>query len=323
MNEVNTTGNGTGKKIASYLPSPASGFLRRLKNNKLLLAAFLAIVGAIMYWGLIASDRYVSEAHIVVDRTDIQSSATVDFSSLISGGRGHQDMFLLRDHLRSVDMLQKLQASLDLRSHYSDRQRDILSRLWSADASQESFHGHFLSRTSIEVDELAGVLVIKAQAYDAATAQKIAKSLISEGELFLNGMAHQLAREQVIFLEQQVAQSNAKNMAARKSLVAYQNSTGMISPVSQAEALTSITSRFEGQISDLQARRTGMLGYLSATAPDVAQLNLQISALESQLATEKKRLASPTGMTLNRNIEEFQRLEAEALQIAGAADVPR
>lgn len=315
MNEANTTGaNASGKKNANYLPSPVAEFLRRLKNNRLLLATFLAIVGAILYWGLIASDRYVSEAHVVVDRTDIQSSsAAMDFSSLISGGRGHQDMFLLRDHLRSVDMLQKLQASLDLRGHYSDGQRDILSRLWSADASQESLHAYFLTRISIEVDELAGVLVIKAQAYDAATAQKIAKSLISEGELFLNSMAHQLAREQVVFLEQQVAQSNAKSMAARKALIAYQNSTGMISPVSQAESLNSIASRLEGQISDLQARRTGMLGYLSSTAPDVAQLNLQISALESQLATEKKRLASPTGMTLNRNIEEFQRLESEAL----------
>lgn len=320
MSDVNTQANATGKKFADYLPSATFRFFRRLKNNRLLLVAFLAILGAVMYWGLVASDRYVSEAHIVVDRTDIQSSTAVDFRSMISGIGGHQDLFLLRDHLRSVDMLQKLQSSLDLRSHYSDRSRDILSRLWSVNATQESFHEHFLARTSIEVDELVGVLVIRAQAYDAATAQKIAKTLILEGELFLNGMAHQLAREQVVFLEQQVAQSNKKNMVARNALLAYQNSTGMISPISQAETLAAIAARLEGQITDLQARRTGMLGYLSPDAPDVAQLNLQINALQSQMATEKKRLASAGGMTLNRNIEEFQRLEVEA---AFAQDVYR
>jgi capsular polysaccharide transport system permease protein len=288
-----------------------SGWKRYSRRPGLLIAAIVFLAAA-LYWGLIASDRYVSEAHVVVDKTDMQTGTAVDFSSLISGGRSNQDLQLLRDHLRSVDMLGKLQKRLDLRAHYSDWHKDPLSRLWSSNTSQENLHEHYLARTSIEIDDQAGVLVIKAQAYDAETARKIGQALIEEGEAFLNNMAHQLAREQVNFLEQQVAQSNRKALETRQALLAYQNRTGMLSPAAKAESLAAITARFEGQISELKARRAGMLGYLSPDAPDVAQINLQIAALERQAEADQGRLASPKGNTLNRTVEEYQRLETEA-----------
>jgi capsular polysaccharide transport system permease protein len=56
-----------------------------------------------------------------------------------------------------------------------------------------------------------------------------------------------------------------------------------------------------------------MLGYLSASAPDVAQITLQIAAIEGQVRAEKARLTSPKGGTLNRTVEEYQRLEMQTV----------
>ncbi|MBK8386270.1 MAG: hypothetical protein IPL11_11675 [Candidatus Accumulibacter sp.] len=130
---------------------------------------------AILYWGVIASDRYVSEADVVVDRTDVSGGQSIDFSALLTGGgRSVYDLMLMRDHLRSVDMLQKLDARLNLRVHYSDWKRDPLSRMWSEDTEQEFFYKHYLSRVSIELDDAVGVLRIKAQAYNPEMAHAIA-----------------------------------------------------------------------------------------------------------------------------------------------------
>lgn len=284
-----------------------------LTRHPMLWGSVVLTLLAAVYWGLVASDRYVSEAHVVVDRTDLQTSQGMDFATLVTGGRNNHDLQLLRDHLRSVDMLLKLDGQLKLRAHYSDTERDPLSRMWFIDASQEFFHQHFLSRTSIELDEQAGILRIRAQAYDAPMAQTIARGLLREGEAFMNEIAHRLARDQVAFLEQQVAKSGEKALQTRRALLAYQNNSGLISPQAKAETLVAITGRLEGQISELKARRSAMLGYLSANSADVAQLTLQIDALEKQMAQEQARLASPKGGSmLNRQIEEFQRLELEA-----------
>ena len=299
---------------SSTADTPRTSLFSRARRHPLLSAAVLLILLAAVYWCFVASDRYVSESHVVVDRTDFSASQSVDLGSLItgSGGRSQSDMMLLRDHLRSIDMLNKLQARLDLRSHYSDSSRDPLSRMWSATSPQEFFLRHYLRRVSIEMDEMVGVLRIRAQAFDPATAQAIAKALLEEGEAFMNEMGHRLAREQVAFLEQQVAESGERALVARRALLDFQNKTGLISPQAKAESLVAIAARLEGQISELKARKAAMLGYLSPQAPDVAQTDLQIGALERQLAAEQKRLAAPQGSTLNSSVEQYQRLELES-----------
>ena len=62
----------------------------------------------------------------------------------------------------------------------------------------------------------------------------------------------------------------------------------------------------------MKGKREAMLSYLSPKAPDIAQINIEIAALEKQLGQENARLASLEGPALNRTLEEFQLLEMEA-----------
>ncbi|MFZ0256568.1 MAG: chain-length determining protein [Gammaproteobacteria bacterium] len=285
-----------------------------LLRRRTFRASLIASVLAVAYWGIIASDRYVSEAHIVIQRTDLAGGQTMDFGGLLPGvgNVGHSDQLLLRDHLLSVDMLEKLDAKLNLREHFSDTARDPLSRLWHRDTPLERFHRYYLSRVSIEFDEYSGVLVIKTQAYDPETAHAIAALLVEEGERYMNGLAHRLAEEQVAFLEKQVAEMSERAIEARQSVVAFQNQEGLISPQNTAESRSAIIGGLETQLADLQARRTTLLGYLAPQAPGVVEVNLQIGAIEKQIVAEQARLAAPKGQTLNTTIEAFQRLQLAA-----------
>lgn len=276
--------------------------------------AATAIVLAMVYWGLIASNRYVSEASIEIERTDMVGAASLDFGSLLSGvgGGRSKDQLLLREYLRSLDMLKKLDAKLDLRGHYSDSSRDPLSRMWGRERRQEIFHQHYLSRTSIELDEYSGLLLIKVQAYEPQMAKAIADMLVSEGERYMNELGHAVALDQVAFLEKQVAEMGQRAIEARRELLAYQNATGMLSPQALAETLQGTVNRLESQLTDLKARRAALLGYLSPEAPGVVEINLQIQAIEKQIELEQGRLTSPKGKTLNVTVEEYQRLELAA-----------
>jgi capsular polysaccharide transport system permease protein len=284
-----------------------------LVRRRALQMALVAIILAVVYWGAMASDRYVSEAMVVVDRTDLAGGQSMDFASLFTGARNDHELMLMRDHLRSVDMLEKLDTQLNLRAHYSDAARDPISRMWSEDADQEFFHAHFLSRIGVELDSTSGVLRIKAQAYTPAMAQAIASALVAEGEQFMNDIAHRLARDQVTFLEKQVGEMSERVLKSRLTLLDFQNAKGIISPQSAADTLTGIVAQLEGELTQLKASRETMLGYLSPTAPDVAQINFKIGAIEKQLRDEKSRLTSPKGGTLNRLVEEYQRLEMAAI----------
>ncbi|QEP42046.1 chain-length determining protein [Ectothiorhodospiraceae bacterium BW-2] len=280
------------------------------KKNSFRLALIASILVA-TYWAFIASDRYISEAHIVIQRTDMSGGQSVDFSAILTGSSSisNTEQLLLMDYLLSVDMLLLLDEQLDLRHHYSDPAYDIISRMWQADAPIEWFHSHYQDRTLIEFDPEAGILVIQAQAYTPEMAKAIASRLVEDGERYMNLLAHRLAREQVAFLEQQVDERQATALAARQQLLEFQNRNEMVSPEGTVQSLAATINKLEGQLTELNTKRSTMLAYLSRDASAVVEADMQIQSVKEQIAAEKRRLASSSGEALNQTVQEYQSLK--------------
>ena len=273
-------------------------------------AGFMAAF--VIYWGLLAANRYVSESHIVVESLQAPTASSFDLSSVLSGGMQSKDILLLRDYVLSVDMLRALDAKLKLREHYADSY-DLLSRMAAKDVSLEWFHRHYQKRVEAEFDEYSGLLTIRAQAYTPAMAHSIGVALVQEGERFMNELAHRLAREQMAFAEREIAAVSQRLLAARQTLLAFQNRHGLVSPTGTVETLSAVAARLDGELSGLQARRRALESYLTPAASDLVQINSQVRAVEQQLSAERARLASPNGKsTLNRVAEEYDRLLLEA-----------
>lgn len=287
--------------------------IRFWKNNPLLAIALIVTLLSAIYWGIWASNRYVSEAHIFVQRTDLPSGQSMDVSGVLAGvlgGTDHTDQLMLQDYLLSVDMLKRLDAKLKLRDHYSDTSHDIWSRLWRKE--MEWFLRYYQKRVEVYFDDRSGILYVRAEAYDPEMAQKIVQGLVHEGELFMNGQAHVLAGDQVRFLENQVMQMKDKALRARRAVVAYQNRNGLLSPEASAESLAGTLAQLESKRIELEAQRTALASYLVPNHPNIAQLDQQVRAIEKQIAAEKSKLTAPSGKALNLKVEEFQRLELEA-----------
>ncbi len=274
----------------------------------------LTLIGAVLataYWLLIASDRYVSEASVIIRKTDSVAAPTPDLSMLIAGiaAVNRNDQMLLREYLLSVDMLKKLDAELNLKAHYGDWGRDWVSRMWLTD--MEWFHRHYLSRVAIEYDDYAGVLRIKAQAYDSATARAIADTLVREGERYMNQLGHELAQTQVNFLTTQVDLAQLRFQQASQRLLAFQNKKGLLSPQATAESLNVLVAKLEEQRAQLQTQLASLPKNLDRDHPNIVMLRQSLAAVDRQIGEEKAKLANPGGKTLNITMEEFQRLQME------------
>jgi capsular polysaccharide transport system permease protein len=285
------------------------------KQKNIWRAAVALCAGATLYWGVIASDRYVSEADVLIEHTQLGATKSVDLGSLLGGGAGgnnRPDQLMLRSYLLSSDMMKKLDAKLHLRAHFSDHAHDLLSRL-SSSATQEEFHRYYLSRVSVELDDYSGVLVIKAQAFDPKTAQAISKALLSEGEGYMNEIGHQLAESQVTFLENQVKEMAARFQQARVAVLDFQNKHDMVSPENTAETDVGSINKLRATRVELETRRAALLAYLTPEAPGVIDLNVQIAAIDKQIAEQQNRLTGGRGTPLNRTVEEYQRLQMTAM----------
>ncbi len=296
----------------AFLKGPWSG--TRIRNLLLGLAAVSSAL-ATVYWLFIASDRYVSEADVVVQRTQLPGAGGPDLGGLLSGfasSGNRADQMLLRDHLLSVDMLKKLDKQLHLRAHYSDWHHDPLSRLWRADTPMEKFEDYFQNRVRIDYDDYDGVLEIRAEAFDPKTAHDIVTVMMREGEDFMNDSDHKLAMAQVDFLEDQVERMSERNARARQAVIDFQNREGMVSPEDSLRSVEELIAQLSARKSALETQMTSLQSYLVSDHPDVVAVRQQIAAIDAQIATERGKATAPGNAALNRKTEKFQRLQQEA-----------
>ncbi len=314
------TPSATTQASATHVQAPPQKptFLKRLKacfslrlfDHAVRLILVLAVLtGA--YWLVFASDRYVSEANVIIRKTDSVGAATFDLGMLVSGVASvdRANQLLLRDYLLSVDMLKKLDATLDLRTHYSSSEHDVVSRMWFQDSSMEWFHRHYLRRVQVEFDEFSGVLRIKVQAYTPEMAQAITQQLVQEGERYMNVLGHEMAQVQVDFLVTQVDQAQGRFQQASQELLNYQNKAGLLSPQATAESINAIVAALEAQRAQLQTQLASLPKSLDRDHPNILMLKQSLKAVDAQIKEEKLKLATPAGGTLNAYVEEFYRLE--------------
>ncbi len=297
------------KKI-TLIARVRSWFSLRLFDHAVRVILVLAAL-ATAYWLVFASDRYVSEANVIIRKTDSVGAPSFDLGMLVSGVASvdRANQLLLRDYLLSVDMLKKLDQTLDLRTHYSSSEYDFVSRMWFQDASLEWFHRHYLRRVQVEFDEFSGVLRIKVQAYNPEMAQAITRQLVLEGERYMNVLGHEMAQVQVDFLVTQVDQAQERFQRASQDLLNYQNEAGLLSPQATAESINAIVAALEGQRAQLQTQLASLPKSLDRDHPNILMLKQSLGAVDAQIKQEKLKLATPSGGTLNAYVEEFYRLD--------------
>ncbi len=286
-----------------------TGFWKEYPHWVLVFVATALFAG---YQGLWASDRYVSDANVVLESPQI-AAPNLDFSSLLSGGgQGTGDMLLLRDHLLSVDMLRKVDEQLGFRQHYADPAIDYFSRLEDADVPIEDLHEYYLRWVSVEFDDYAQVLRMRVQAFDPDMAHAVANLLLREGEAHMNAMGQRLAEEQVRFLERQVEELYDRFEAARQELIRYQNLHGLVSPSGTVESLSAVVASLEGQLANFKAERKALASFQRDTSPELVKAEAMIASLTEQIEQERARLAQRSGGALNTLSAEYQSLELRA-----------
>ncbi|PJG60124.1 sugar transporter [Aeromonas cavernicola] len=285
------------------------------------LGSFLWVVCcfsvAILYYGIIASDRYVSEASIIIKQADQVKILPDALSMLGLGGSNHQDVLVIHTYLSSWDMLHQLDKALGLKAHYQSEQADWFSRLPS-DASNEAFLEYYRAHLEIKLDELSGILTIQLQAFEPEYARKVVTLMLKEGESFINRLGHQVALEQLNFVESEVARSHERMQVERDKMLAFQNRHKLVSPEATSSAMQGVVAELDAELVRQSAELKRLQIYMNPKAPDVVAAKDKVEALTRQLAQEKQRLTSSDAQSLNEVNAEYQGVQ---VQTQLAADV--
>lgn len=282
-----------------FIDSSGYHIAHRSWQQSLKLGSFLWVVLcfaiATLYFGVIASDRYVSRAELLIKQADQIKMLPDALSMLGIGGSNHQDVLLIQDYLKSWDMLAKLDKELALKSHYQSGNADYFSRL-SDNVSREDFIKYYHKHLGLHLDELSGVLTIELQTFDPQYGQQVVGLMLKESERFINKLGHQVALDQLAFVEQEVNRAYQRLQDEKAKVLAFQNSHELISPESTSSARLGVVSQIEAELVRHQAELKQLRSYMRDTAPGVISVQSRVNALTKQLDQERAKL---TGLDKN------------------------
>lgn len=284
-------------------------------QQSLKLGSFLWVIAsfaiAVLYFGIVASDRYVSRADLVVKQADQIKMLPDALSMLGLGGSNHQDVLLIQDYLNSPDLLDKLDKELGIKAHYQNHKIDYFSRL-PDDASREDFIQYYRDHLMLRLDELSGVLTIEFQAFDPAYGQRVVSLMLKESEGFINRLGHQVALEQLAFVEKEVDRAYQRVQDEKAKVLEFQNNHHLLSPESTSTAWLGVVSQIESELAQQQAQLKQLQSYMKDTAPAVVSVQARVDALNKQLEQEKARLTGVDKDAMNEVTARYMDVQTQA-----------
>lgn len=262
------------------------------------------------YFGLIAADRYVSEARFVVRKPSNPTRGTAQTLSIDDApkGLGGDDSYVVRDFLNSRDALGLLLDKTDFRAEVARAGNDWFWRfpgLLTGD-SDEDLYRLYQSFVKIDYDTSTGVTSLDVQAFDPEEARRLAVVLMDGGEALLNRMNDRARADAIRVAEDEVARSKQRALDAQEQVTAFRSRESVIDPTQLSKTVLSTMTALSLQLVEDRAQLDVTM-QASPRSPQIAPLRSQVKALQEQIEHERGTLAGDD-RSLAPRIAEYERL---------------
>lgn len=282
-----------------------------------ILKSLLTVVGiptlmATLYYGIFASDIYVSEAKFAV-RAVKGATNTTGLSALLAGAApnsGGQDSLVVMEYAKSHDMLAGVQKGVDILSHYSSDSIDKLSRLDEGSTDSERLD-YFLDHVRLYRDATSDVITLKVRAFAPDMAQMIAQRTIDLNEQVINTLSNRMEEDAITSARREVENAEVRLRNAAQTMASFRSKHDSFSPEEESSALFTRVAGIEASITESRAMLTEKRAYMRDNAPEVKALRNRISALDRQLRIEKSRATGNGDQALGGLMTEYQPLVLE------------
>jgi capsular polysaccharide transport system permease protein len=270
----------------------ARAAIGELRVQFLIIVAIPTLLSSI-YWGLIASKRYVSHTEYIVRGVDSHKAVGIGaLLTTIGISRAADDTSVIESFLKSREAIRQLGEHVNLREIYGRPEADFLSRFpWPWESKTfERLYSRMQNYISVIVDTTTGVTTLEVSAFRPEDAHEIAVTLLSLAEGVANRMNDRAEADSVKEAEVEVERARKAVLDAQASLTSFRNSENLIDPVSYAGVLLHGISELSLDRVKTQAQ-IKETSDLSPTSPSIPSLKAQVEALDHKIADEREKLA--------------------------------
>jgi capsular polysaccharide transport system permease protein len=307
----------TGKPSATTgeIETGYAGFdrFRRLPrvDRLFVLVVALPVALAVVYFGFLASDVYVSESRFVI-RSPERPAAT-GLGMILQGvgfTTGSDEAYAAQSFATSRDGLKAVNRGDAFERAYSARNIFILDRFnpGGTGGSFEALYKYFRSKVLLQNDTTTSITTLTVRAYTAKEARRVNQILLDMSEATVNRLNERGREDLVRYAQDEVLQAKSTASSTAVALAAYRSRAGVVDPEKQAEAQMQMVSKLQDSLISAKTE----LAQLQRYTPE----NPRIPVVKSQLATVRQQIDAEMGkVTGSRGSLAQQAVRYERLQL--------
>jgi len=281
-----------------------------------------------IYYGLFASDIYVSESRFVIKSPDQKRSSISSLASLIqttglSAGQEQTNEVLV--YARSRDALSALERDRTANPAVAWSHGDALARFPTllSDGGFEGLYKYYGRMVDARLDSETGTAIVTTKAFSARDAYALNRNLLELSEELVNKLNNRAQDRGITEAQRQVDIATARARNARIAMAQYRNSADLIDPEKQAVGVIQISNEMIGQRAALQAQ-LDLMRRLTPRNPSIPALQNRIAAISAQIAGQDSRVVGTSNGIASKlggyeDVLVEQKFATESLNVANAA----
>lgn len=276
-----------------------------------LLTVIVPTFIALIYFGLLAEDIYISESRIVVRQPTQGPRSPLDLALDQTGfGAANEGNNTVIAYLQSRQAINETNADGALKAAYTKPELFWFDRFGLFGESDEEFYRYFQNKLEVEEGVTTQVLTIRVRAFDARQAKSINNRLVEQSEALVNSLSERAQSDLIAIAEREVEESAQKARTAALELAKFRNTSGIVDPVQESEVGLQMISKLQDQLIAAQTR----LRQLQAYTPDASQipfLKIQVRDLQAEIDAARQNLTGGRS-SLSSALTRYQELQVAA-----------
>jgi capsular polysaccharide transport system permease protein len=284
-------------------------YLQSLRNRLFVATVILPTIVATFYFGLLASDVFISESRFVVRSPE--KPATSGFGMLLKTAgfsNAGDEIYAAHNYIRSRDALATLNRQGGFARAYGSSDVSLFNRFdpLGFDGSFENLFKYYQTKIDVSHDTSSSITTLTVRGFKPDDAFNTNRALLEQAEQLVNRLNERGRADLINFAQAEVNEAQVNALRAAQALAAYRQQQGLVDPEKQAAASLQMVSKLQDE---LIAARTQLLE-LSTLAPQNPQLPVlrtRIASLEKEIDFQLGRAAGGRSSYASAAVR-FQRL---------------
>ena len=289
--------------------------VERLRRYRWFFAAVVVpSLIALVYYGLWASDEYVSESAFVIRSPSQRPSQLTTIANLIqtSGFSSNADQAGdVLEYVHSRSALLDLEKRMDVKASFASSAADWIAR-YPHPFRQDTFENlykYYNGKIGAAVDKDTGVARLVVRAYSPVDAYRINQNLLLLSEDLVNRLNRRAQSQTIAEGERRVAEAEGRVRKARAALAVYRNQSGLLDPGKQSSGVLDVSNRLVVEQAGLQAQLE-LMNREAPRNPAIPALRARIAAIAAGVAAQSGRAVGGEHAISNK-LSEYEKFAVE------------